>query len=98
MTSEYPVLSGLLGRYFHEGWPEHVSSRLVIDRMIEQTPRDTLRLAFRELDRLLASGVCEPQLTDVLQFELGCHIAPGDEGIDASTWLMQLRRVMSEAV
>jgi hypothetical protein len=98
MTSEYPVLGDLLRRYFHAGWSQDAGSKAVIARMIEQTPSDTLRVAFSELDNLLTSGVCEPQLTDVLQFELGCHITPSEEGVDASAWLMQLRRVMSEAL
>jgi hypothetical protein len=98
MTAAYPVLSQLLGHYFNDGWDQRGGSTLAIERMIRETPRRTLHQACNELDALLASGVCEPQISDVLQFELGCHVTPADEGVDASTWLRRLRRMMSKAL
>lgn len=98
MTDAYPVLSELLGRYFGAEWDEQAGSKLVIDRMIQETPRHRLQDAAGELAALLSSGVCEPQINDVLQFELGCHVTPAVEGMDASSWLEQLRRKMNKAL
>jgi hypothetical protein len=98
VTTTYPVLSELLGSYFHEQWDPRAGSQPTIERMIQETPRATLQRAVSELDALLSSGVCEPQLTDVLQFELGCNVTPADENVDASGWLEQLRRELSQAL
>jgi hypothetical protein len=98
MTTTYPVLSELLSSYFDEEWDQQGGTTLTIERMIHETPRAKLQTALVELDALLSSGVCEPQLTDVLQFELGCHVAPSSEAMDAASWLEQLRRAMSKAL
>jgi hypothetical protein len=98
MTAAYPALSELLGSYFHEQWDHRSGSQPTIERMIQDTPRAKLQRALVELDALLSSGVCEPQLTDVLQFELGCNVTPANENVDASGWLHELRRELSKSL
>lgn len=84
----YAQLTRVLGRYYGENWDAAGErSDEVLERALQETGRPELQTLLRELDELRASGVCEPQLSDVVRYELGCYITPEREGLDMTTWL-----------
>ncbi|HEX7088555.1 MAG TPA: contact-dependent growth inhibition system immunity protein [Longimicrobiales bacterium] len=88
----YPALVQLLGGYFHPDWSSVAGrSDAVLAAMLRDEPVERLRAALRELDALLGRGLCEPQLRDVVLYELGCDFDPESEGLDTSRWLENVR-------
>ena len=88
----YPTLVQLLGGSFRQDRVlEGVRTDDILAEMVREASTDQLRAALRELDALLGRGLCEPQLSDVVLYEIGCHIAPEHEGLDTSAWLVKVR-------
>lgn len=100
MNQPYSNLAELLSSYFHEHWmrDEAVSADEVLALMIREAPAHRLRAGLAELDLLIGSGLCEPQLRDLVLYELDCHFAPESAGVDISAWLVQLRDRLRRAV
>jgi peptide-methionine (S)-S-oxide reductase len=85
---KYPVVTRLLGGRFHEHWAASGEPwQQVLDRLLQQSNAQELHALLRELEELGAAGICEPQLSDVVHYEIGCYVTPEDEGMDMSTWL-----------
>lgn len=92
MPAPYANLADLLSPYFHQGWANNgITLGDVVARMARESPPDLLRAGFAELDQLIGSGLCEPQLRDVVLYELDCEIDPDLDGLDFSAWLLQVR-------
>jgi hypothetical protein len=92
MPAPYANLAELFSTYFHQDWMR--TSRSTSDAValiLREAPREQLRAGLAELDRLLASGLCEPQLRDLVLYELDCYIDPDLEGLDFSSWLLRVR-------
>lgn len=91
MPSFYTNLAELLAPYFHQGWSaEGATLDDVVSHIARDTPPELLRAGLTELDQLIGSDLCEPQLQDVVLYELDCHIDPALVGLDYSTWLLHL--------
>lgn len=45
-----------------------------------------------EVHELLGRGLCDMQMSDVIAFELGCHLRPADMGLTPSEWLAWVGR------
>lgn len=85
---KYPQLARALGRWYPDNWDAHgARSDDVLQRALQATSSAELRSIRRELDELRASGICEPQLSDVVRYEMDCYVAPEREGLDMSGWL-----------
>lgn len=98
MTPRLTDLAELLSAYFHRDWTRTAAgSGDVVAAMLRDAPPDRLRAGLAELDHLLASGLCEPQLRDLVLYELDCYIDPDLEGLDFSTWLVRLREQLRRA-
>lgn len=98
MRLPYVELAELLSPYFHRDWTRAAASTDdVLAVIFREAPPDRLRAGLAELDHLLASGLCEPQLRDLVLYELDCYIDPDLEGLDFSTWLLQLREHLRRA-
>lgn len=96
MTARFPTLERVLGGYFHRGWShDDRTTGDVLAAILRDEPAERVRAVLRELDALLASGLCEPQLTDVVLYEIGCDIAPDAEGLDMSAWLRRVRETLA---
>lgn len=92
-------LESLLGDCFASGWMREASDvDDVLSVMIDREGNARFRAALEELDELLGRGLCEPQLRDVVLYELGCEIAPERNGRDVSAWLRHVQRAWSQAV
>jgi hypothetical protein len=92
MPAPYANLAELFSTYFHREWMR--TSRSTSDAvalMLREAPREELRAGLAELDHLLGSGLCEPQLRDLVLYELDCYIDPDLEGLDFSSWLLRVR-------
>lgn len=99
MELAYPTLVRLLGDHFQDDrLLDAGSTDEVLAEMVRGAPVDALRAALRELDALLGRGLCEPQLRDVVLYEIGCHIAPEREGLDTSAWLVKVRESIRRRV
>jgi hypothetical protein len=95
MTPPYSTLADLLAGYFHPDWARAAgSSDEVLAALVRETPPQTLHLALAELDEILARDLCEPQLRDLVLYELDCHVAPEREGVDMSAWLLHMRELL----
>jgi hypothetical protein len=98
MPTPYANLSELLAPYFHREWRDTArSTGDVIALILLDAPREQLRAGLGELDHLLASGLCEPQLRDLILYELDCYIDPDLEGLDFSGWLWQIHEYLRRA-
>lgn len=99
MNQPYSTLADLLSSYFHENWMRDAASADdILALMIRDAPAHQLRAGLAELDLLIGSGLCEPQLRDLVLYELDCHFAPETAGVDISVWLLQLRDRLRRAV
>ena len=99
MTLAYPTLVQLLGGSFRQDrMLEGERTDDILAEMVREASTDLLREALRELDALLGRGLCEPQLSDVVLYEIGCHIAPEREGLDTSAWLARVRESIHRSV
>jgi hypothetical protein len=98
MDPMYPALTRLLGGCFHADWSSAGRSDAVLAAMLRDEPVERLRSGLAELDALLRCGLCEPQLRDVVLYEIGCHIAPEREGLDTSAWLAKVREAIRRRV
>lgn|SRR5690606_1587135 len=99
MELAYPTLVQLLGAHFQDDrMVDAESTDEALAEMVRAAPVDTLRAALRELDALLGQGLCEPQLRDVVLYEIGCHIAPEREGLDTSAWLAKVRESIGQRI
>ena len=82
----------LLQQYFCAGWRNGGrSTEDVLSAMISRESPARLMAACAGITDLLDRGLCEPQLLDVVLYEIGCDVAPEREG-DASSWLEAIRR------
>lgn len=92
MPSESP-LADLLEEAFPSGWAADDTSPVerlrtcLARRDVEQRARIA-----REVHDLLGRGLCDMQMADVIAFELGCHLPPGDMEMTPSRWLAWLGR------
>lgn len=89
-----PDLTALLEDAFPPGW----------DRRGQTTPEERLRsrVALRDdacrrrillqLRHLMDRELCDMQLTDLIAFELGCHLHPAEMGLTATAWLEWVAR------
>lgn len=92
MTAPYAHLTELLAPYFPRGWAAHGTTLGdVVSRMTREAPPELLRAGLAELDYLIGRGLCEPQLRDLVLYELDCEIEPDLVDLDYSTWLLLLR-------
>jgi len=99
MALAYPTLVQLLGGSFHQDrLLEGERTDDILAEMVREASTDQLREALRELDALLGRGLCEPQLRDVVLYEIGCDIAPEREGLDTSAWLVKVRESLHRSV
>lgn len=98
MTPPYATLADLLATAFHPDWTRSAeSSDEVLAALVRDAPAPRLRLALAELDEILARDLCEPQLRDLVLYEIDCHFAPEREGVDMSAWLRHVREVLGRA-
>lgn len=75
--------------------PAHTAlTRTILARVQPQTdvPAAQLRAALRELDQLIERDLCEPQLTDLVRYELGCDLPPIYGVVETSGWLRRFRQ------
>lgn len=92
MPVPYTTLANLLAAHFPRGWERRAASADdVVAHLLSVEPPDRLRAACAELSAILSNGLCEPQLRDLVLYELGCHIDPQLDGLDVSAWLIDLR-------
>lgn len=92
MPAPYTHLAELLAPYFRRGWADHGTAvGDVVARMTREASPDLLHAALAELDHLIGRGLCEPQIRDVVLYELDCEIEPDRVGLDYSAWLLLLR-------
>jgi hypothetical protein len=92
MPVPYTTLGSLLASHFHRGWENDAASADdVVACILRVEPPDRLRAARAELELILNSGLCEPQLRDLVLYELDCYIDPQLDGLDFSAWLLHLR-------
>lgn len=87
----------LLGVYFHEDRIRaHGTAEGCLDRMVEEASPRERQEAASEIALLLARGLCENQIRDVLLYEVGCAYAFERDGHDASSWLRHVRTRLLE--
>lgn len=99
MELAYPTLVQLLGDHFQvDRMLDGESTDEVLAEVVRDASADTLRAALRELDALLGRGLCEPQLRDVILYEIGCNITLEREGLDTSAWLAKVRESIHRGV
>lgn len=49
---------------------------------------ETERLAIcEEVEKILGRGLCDVQVSDLIAYELGCHLRPAEMGMTPSGWL-----------
>jgi hypothetical protein len=54
---------------------------------------DTTRaLILQEVEDLRGRGLCDMQLSDLVAFELGCHLRPSEMGLTPAEWLAWVGR------
>ena len=86
--SEFPALYQLFGGYFHQDWrTEYATAADAVSSYVGDAPRDAVRAAVAELDRLLASGFDEAQLEHIIERGFGCEYVPEREGTTMAQWL-----------
>ncbi|HET9439408.1 MAG TPA: hypothetical protein VFO52_04530 [Longimicrobiales bacterium] len=72
----------------------YIALTQVIQAQVQQqtdVPAAQLRAALRELDDLIERDLCEPQLTDLVRYELGCDLPPIYGRVETSVWLSRFR-------
>lgn len=85
-------LSGLLEEAFPPDWRARPDPsigerlRLGLSRR-DESQRTAIQMELREL---LGRGLCEMQLSDVVSFELGCHLRPAEMNMTTAEWLVWL--------
>ncbi|HET9947682.1 MAG TPA: contact-dependent growth inhibition system immunity protein [Longimicrobiales bacterium] len=98
MAPSVDTLARLLGSAFHRDWErEQASAGACLERALASAGPAELRAAAEEIDALLARGLCEAQVRDVLLYEIGCWYAPERDGTEASTWLARVRARLAGA-
>ena len=91
----YDDLAALLAEAFPAGW--EASGRDWEERLrrgwdaCEPAARARVH---RQVDALLSGSLCEPQLADLLAFELDCHLEPARLGMTVAEWLHGLRGLL----
>ncbi|HEY0672778.1 MAG TPA: hypothetical protein VGD27_10950 [Longimicrobiales bacterium] len=74
--------------------PAYPALTLMIQAGVQQQsdmPAAQLRAALRELDELIERDLCEPQLSDLVRYELGCDLPPIYGAVETSVWLARFR-------
>ncbi|MEZ7179435.1 contact-dependent growth inhibition system immunity protein [Pseudomonas mosselii] len=92
-----PMLSHLLGCYFHQDWPEEYSdSAEALRNMLVDEPREMHVAGVREIDEVLSFNLSEKALEQLVVQEIGCFFAPDSEGLDYAGWLRKVREVLAD--
>lgn len=92
-----PVLSRLLGCYFHQDWPEEYSdSAEALRNMLVDEPREMHIAGVREIDEVLGFNFSEKALENLVVQEIGCFFAPDSEGLNYAGWLHKVREVLAD--
>jgi hypothetical protein len=73
MDEIYPQLGQLLGGYFNQDWRDDApDSAGIMQRYVDEWPKDELVEARSELEALLVSAINESDLSNSAR-ELGCY-------------------------
>jgi hypothetical protein len=93
----YPGLAHLIGAYFHEDWMHDAArSEEVVRQFSVDEPKELVRQARSDIDRLLKADSGDAVLDDVL-FQLGSCFDPSFESFSSRTWLAHVGKLLSQA-
>lgn len=91
MTTNFPVLTQLLGSYFHQPWPdEFADESAVIQAMLAAEPEAQIRGALDEISQLLDWSSDDAKLQALFAEMLGCCCGRSAGGL---THLQRLQRI-----
>lgn len=94
---KFPMLSHLLGCYFHQDWPEeYFNSTEALRSMLVDERKEVLVAGVREIDELLDFSFPDEVLEYLVAREIGCFFAPDSEGLDYAGWLRKVRAVLTD--
>jgi hypothetical protein len=96
-SARFPELERLFATHFVEDWRVLYSSPgEAIGRGIDDRSVDELRLVLNELNELLGLRMGEPELRDVLSYDLGSYYVPADR--TCTDWLKEVTSQLEEAL
>jgi hypothetical protein len=94
-ATEQPALSMLAGEFLHAQWPdEYADADDAVRAFAVEHPELALRLG-SEVDGLLAQGLSEELLADLLVGHLGLGYWPEGPYVPYETWLLRAVRTVS---
>jgi hypothetical protein len=98
MTTNFSVLSQLLGSYFHQDWSDEFGSDgEALQAIVQAEPREQVEIGVEEIDQLLAEHKSEEELRVIMVDEIGCYFEPESQGIGYMDWLARVRGYFAES-
>jgi hypothetical protein len=96
-SERYPELEDLFATHLVEGWSSiHESAADAISEGVRYRSIEQLHTALREVRDLLALGLTEEKLDDVLFYALGSYYQPVEQ--TNAQWLEEVAAQLDEAV
>ena len=85
------ALAGILGEAFPPGWDQGrtTAQERLGASIASRTPAERIRIV-QDVEDVLGRGLCDMQLSDLIAYELGCHLRPAAMGLTPSDWLRWL--------
>lgn len=98
MKTTYPNLYEFFAGYFHPDWPEEsLTATGVVERYLNELPKNEVDEATRELRSLLTNVPAEDDLSSIVN-QLGSYYNPLADGLSYREWLLQVCTLLERRV
>lgn len=96
MYENVEALGQLLGCYFHQDWPDEFDGdESALQAIIATESREQIQAGIIEIEMLLALGLSEDQLKEILVNKVGCYFDPESQGATYAQWLRKVREKLA---